>query len=340
MATLSLFAKLGLDKTGFDAGMKGASKQVEKFGRDIKSTIAGAFTFAAVRQYIGGMVEAANRIKDFSEQSGFTTDEVQKLDDALKSSGLSFDTFNSALNRMPLAKRAELMEKMSQVMAGMKVDWKDVADIFDLLGTKAGKFEVLFKNLSEQGPIKLFRPEDLEAIDRMDESLRRMKTELQAATAKPLAEALDAFRGVMRWAQDEGNWSGKVMRPTRKGLLQHVREAMGESVEAGEKSKAGRQIDWATAMEHMLMSGQGPGQAPGPGLFDILNKTIEFASHTAKFLPNRTRTIDSDPFQRIGAVTGASARANTENLLRDVKSEIANMRRELQSKGILVRGTD
>lgn len=79
MATLSLLAKLSLDKTGFDSGLASANKLVTKFGTDMQKQIGRAFGAAAFIAFARGVVETGKEIDELAAKLRVTGEEAQKI---------------------------------------------------------------------------------------------------------------------------------------------------------------------------------------------------------------------------------------------------------------------
>lgn len=106
MSKLNVWAHLGLNKTGFDAGMDSAGKKVSKFGGDLKSGLAGAFGAAAVLSFVRSTIDAAEAVGDLRDRLGTTTENAQDFALAAKLGGMDVDGF------------AVKMEKLRTFMAG------------------------------------------------------------------------------------------------------------------------------------------------------------------------------------------------------------------------------
>jgi hypothetical protein len=91
MPILSLLAKLGLDKTGFDTGLDAAGKKVTAFAGNLKSTLGSAFgaaaVTAAITQLTRSSIDFAANTVDVSEKLNITTREAQNYSLAAKLAG-------------------------------------------------------------------------------------------------------------------------------------------------------------------------------------------------------------------------------------------------------------
>lgn len=103
-----LTATLGLDKTGFDAGMAAAGKQVNKFGDDLKRSLAGAFGAAAVSVFVKQAIDFADRIKDLSDQTEISTSALQAMEYAAGQSGTTLESLVVAIKKIGQARNEAL----------------------------------------------------------------------------------------------------------------------------------------------------------------------------------------------------------------------------------------
>lgn len=117
---MNLFARLGLDGSGFIRGLASAKSAAGKFSgdlvggwsKDIGSKLVGAFGFAAV---VGSVIELGRRtiaygdkVGDLSDQLGIATEDVQRLTIAGGKNGIEFETIAKALTRIGQARQKAL----------------------------------------------------------------------------------------------------------------------------------------------------------------------------------------------------------------------------------------
>ena len=79
MAILSLIAKLGLDGSTFETGLKRAKSLTDKFRSSVGAQLGAAMSVAAVTAFAAKVVQTADAIGDLSEQLNISTDDVQRL---------------------------------------------------------------------------------------------------------------------------------------------------------------------------------------------------------------------------------------------------------------------
>lgn len=359
MALLSFIAKLGLDKTGFDAGLKSAGKQVSGFGKDLKSQLAGAFTFAAAASFARDIATTVNRIKDLSEQFAVTTDEVQKMDFALKQSGLQFedlgvalatigrqrreaaegdketlDTFKKfgiTLNDLqnPEKRNIDLLMQLSASTRAANMTAADQVKLLDLIGPKALKLSNVLSELSKIDPPEMFSAEDIDRIDKMTKAVERLKLELQVMVSKATLPFVENF--------------AKAFGAIRERGLKGVPEAMsrlnplsiGPNI-AMDRARAKAGADATGAAEASIQIGKFMaglfGGRGGGVMFDEKQKD-------KKLVKEATSSIQSDQFGRIGAFTGQAANTAIQ-IARQHLRETEQIKSALVRNGILIRGTD
>jgi len=336
MADLRLTARLGLDKTGFDAGMTKATNQVMSFGAGLAAQLAGAFSVAAMAQYLNGLTDTVTRIKDLSEQYGVTAGEVQKADFALKQSGLRFEDLSSALTALgrhrrdaaegneellktfdrfgitlenlndPALRTFDILQKIAAAQKEGNLTAQEQVALMDLLGPRAAK---LVNILSDLGTTKIDVISD-DAIQRIDAAvkyLERFKQKLDQIAATKLAQVLQlasflpGLGGRERLAEEFAEAIAGGLRPA------------GNAAEAGLANMAGHKP-----------------KEPG-NLWDIA---------AAKTTTAKPAGIQSDQFGRIGAFTGSAAQSAQVQVMRRQLTVLELMRQDFISRGILIRGTD
>jgi hypothetical protein len=108
MPSLSLFARLGLDATSFNVGLKRASSQTKAFSHEfnshLKSMVAGAFGVAAIEEAIRRSVEYASKVRDTAAANTISTDAVQEFGFAAKQTSARLEDFTTSLKRLAVAR--------------------------------------------------------------------------------------------------------------------------------------------------------------------------------------------------------------------------------------------
>jgi hypothetical protein len=87
MGFLNLVAKLSLNASGFQLGMKRAESQAKIFAKELKSEFAAAFGSAALLAFSKKIIDTADHLVDLSAELGTNTKELQEWIYAAKKSG-------------------------------------------------------------------------------------------------------------------------------------------------------------------------------------------------------------------------------------------------------------
>ena len=243
MAIFSFLAKLGLDTTDFQTGIKraqssasglgkGISESLKRENDSIKGALAGMFTVSAAKSYFGDLKNIVDEIKDMSELLGVSTDEVQRLQKASAEAGQNFGSVVTAFQRIEQM-RAQAMtgdKRASGIFALLGIDpskgsgieilkaaidassrgAQENAAAFELVGKKVTGLKLTMEELQRLGPIKLIDQEQLDAIDsaikKQEEAIRQMKiagAPLMATLAQGATGVLNMFNSQNRERQNE-----------------------------------------------------------------------------------------------------------------------------------------
>ena len=243
MAIFSFLAKLGLDTTDFQAGVKRAQSSATGLGKgiadslkrendSIKGALAGMFTVSAARSYFGDLKNIVDEIKDMSELLGVSTDEVQRLQKASAEAGQNFGSVVTAFQRIEQM-RAQAMtgdKRASGIFGLLGIDpskgtgidilkaaidassrgAQENAAAFELVGKKVTGLKLIVEELQRLGPIKLIDESQLDAIDsaikRQEEAMRQLKiagAPFMATLAQGATGVLNMFSAQNRARQEE-----------------------------------------------------------------------------------------------------------------------------------------
>jgi phage-related protein len=282
MALLSLVAKLGLDKTGFEQGLSKAGKQASQFGSSLKTTLAGAFGATAMIAFAKGIADTTGRIKDLSEQFGVTTDDVQNIDYAMKQSGMSFEDFGAAMNKLgparreaalgneelaatfakfgvsaedlqnPLLSNKDILMKVAEAMRGTNVTAADQAAIMDLLGPKAAKLANVLAGLDGFQAPSLFSEDDIAMIDQMSKEFELFYRDLQISGVETGKFLMDTFNDVYTFittlfGELASKW--KDIFTFKVDVVTAVSDAVNKAMDEAGQQAAQRDEDRANAKE-------------------------------------------------------------------------------------------
>lgn len=107
MGLLSLVARLGLDATGFNSGLKRSQSAAERFGRNVNSSIkgylAGAFAVGVVGRNFFEQISKAGEFRKQAQALGISTEELQKYKYAADQTNASYDGLLRANQRFAQA---------------------------------------------------------------------------------------------------------------------------------------------------------------------------------------------------------------------------------------------
>ena len=104
MAIFSLIAKLGLDGTNFESGLKRSQSMAKGIGRDISGTLAGIFAVDKLAQFGIQAIETAGKLQDLSNQLGVSAEFLQEMKFAADLGGAGLDEVASSLEKITLAR--------------------------------------------------------------------------------------------------------------------------------------------------------------------------------------------------------------------------------------------
>ena len=108
MAFLSIMARLGMDATGFQAGIKQAESASSGLSKSLnsklKGAIAGAFGTAAIAGMTAKLIEQVKAIKLTSDRLGISTTSLQQFEKAATLTGSSLDEVTGFIEKMNSAR--------------------------------------------------------------------------------------------------------------------------------------------------------------------------------------------------------------------------------------------
>jgi len=101
-------AKLALDASGFDRGLKSAQASVTSFAKQAGSALAGAFAFTKIIQGFSTAIEKADQLQDIAEKFGVSASKLQLLGNAASVFGSGIEQVSAGLNKLSLAQQKAL----------------------------------------------------------------------------------------------------------------------------------------------------------------------------------------------------------------------------------------
>ena len=213
---------LGLKTEGFQGAQQAVNGFTDRAHHELgqlKTAIAGYFTFEAAKELVNAVREMATRWAEVAEQTGMSTTEVQKWDAAAKKVGLtvedmarSFDTLlesrSKALKPGGAAEFYKLQalglsrEEIEAANTGSKMA-RAVGEHYDsskreaaveMFGARrAGKTIAAFKSMAEGGgDVSTMDEKSVEEMKQASIRMERAMTEFKVASA-PLVVALFRF---------------------------------------------------------------------------------------------------------------------------------------------------
>lgn len=134
MGILSMLFKIGVDATKFEMDLKRVQSLGEKFGNSFKSAVTSklgqALGVGAVVAFAKSVMDAADQVKDLSEQLNITTNDVQRLQILSSETGIKFDQFASILEKTAKARIEATSGDESQIRR-MKALGASMSDLTD-----------------------------------------------------------------------------------------------------------------------------------------------------------------------------------------------------------------
>lgn len=190
MAILSLLAKLGLDKTGFDNGLKAAVDDVKSFGKQFAGSFGAAAAAAALAATVRGAVQYADSMQELSERlettiklsqewalaaklngedASFVASNFQKMEKAINLANLGDASSIRSLTALGLSMRdiktidvESAMRRASQAINEVGGEADKSAAFLDLFGKSASKMKVVSQDLGTASSLSGIFPTDAE----------------------------------------------------------------------------------------------------------------------------------------------------------------------------------
>lgn len=202
--------KIGIENSGFERGLAAMRGQITSWKDDIKSTIAGAFTFGAAFSFFNNLREEAGRINDLAARFNQTRQSIQQVSNVAKVSGTDIEQLASILEKMSLsaAEGADAFAKVGINAADfvaadyqgrilmLATAWEQTsgsiqkqADLMDLLGAKgADILPLLSKSVAglkeEFAAVPTMADDAVQSIARLNDSLETFHTKVQVGMSR------------------------------------------------------------------------------------------------------------------------------------------------------------
>jgi len=208
MAIFSLIAKLGLDGSAYESGLKRASSMTDKFRSTVGAQLGSALSVAAIGSFVSKVIDTVDAIGDLSEQLNISTDDVQRLQVLASETGVSFESMAKSITAVGQERlkaieeggkareyfealgfsvaelndksisNIDLISRMGQAHKDAGSSAQTQAAMIAILGEKAFKAAGAMAKIKEMGPINLITKEQIDSVgklaDRMDEIKRNI----------------------------------------------------------------------------------------------------------------------------------------------------------------------
>lgn len=108
MSIFNIFAKLSLNTSAFEAGMKRAESAGVTLGKTLSKYFTAGYLGTSMLMLGRNVMSAAEQIKNLTSQTGLSTTQVQELQRAAEDGGVAFEKLATVLDKVRKAKEAAL----------------------------------------------------------------------------------------------------------------------------------------------------------------------------------------------------------------------------------------
>ncbi len=235
MSIFNIFARLSLNTSQFEAGMKRAEGAAAGFGRTLGRYISAGAVGIGLASLGSSVTRTAVEIKNLSDQTGLTTTQVQELQSAAENTGVSLQTLTGVLEKIKRLKAdaldgdgraADLFNRLG-VNANQSAyeilkqigHAKDLSAVYELAGEKSSKLLASVRGISELGPLELISESQIERLEQADRTLNRMGRGAKVFFAGVIDRMLAPFDSAGFVARRLKNrfWPGKPATTTTAG---------------------------------------------------------------------------------------------------------------------------
>lgn len=204
MTFFNLIAKLGLDSSSFDAGMKRAESSASKLGGVLKSRLAGAFSIGAAVAITKQALNDAGRIVDLADAYNMTTKQVQILMEAAAENGVELENLTqitvkllearqramkgdegaiNAFARMGVSVKRlndeqlsnfDLLKEIGSASSARNDSLQSQADLLELVGNKSAKAAEAIRQLHNTEPLIIVPDDQLRKLDKIGDKFTQI----------------------------------------------------------------------------------------------------------------------------------------------------------------------
>lgn len=208
---LKLLAKLGLDKTGFDAGIDSAGKKAQKFGADLKTRLAGGFGAAAFVALARETIAYGDQLEELATRLNTTTQAAQEYALAAKMGGADteffagkwallqremanadtaknpFEVFGLGIEQLRQMNPDQVLRVMAAHIDRVGYSAKEAGAFMDIFGRGGGKMANVLKDLkSAKSMTAIFTDEEIAHLQRADDILVKLGNNAKVWFARAL----------------------------------------------------------------------------------------------------------------------------------------------------------
>lgn len=230
----NLMARLGLDTTGFKAGLKNAESALGSF----TGTLGAAVSVAGLQQATRAVTEYGAKIYDLGERFGVSTTTIQQFGNAAEKNGSSLEGMTMGFNKLEISQSRALEGSQKQIdaFANLGITMQDLrtlspeqlmlklgkssmdaADMVALLGKTALQLRPVLRGLAD-GSIDLGVAMDKGMIKKLKEADTLYKTlweHIRVYGAEVLVGIADDFKNLATIVTSsiEGMWKVITGKP-------------------------------------------------------------------------------------------------------------------------------
>lgn len=367
MPRLTLEAVLGLNKTGFDAGISSAEKQVRKFGEGMKSTLSNFLTTGAIISFVKNLIDSTSRLNDLSSKIGVNSEALQQFAYAAKQTGANIEDVATAFRFLSKA-RAEALQNPNgehgQVFGAMGIDAaelraknletlfrkiaetvrttdfgaSEMAMVEKILGRGAGELIPMFKQgledlATEARKVGAVMNDDIVmAIDDIGDSIQSLTDALKTTLAPAVKFVADQLTNVYDFMDAAvGNVGAIIGTIAGGGTIQEARDAGREHIFSIMERREQRE-----QQREQRLQRRREGKPEQPEL-DRIKKDFEFTPTQTESVKKAatTASITASRLGQIGAFTGAGALQNSGQM--QMVERLSRIHDALIRQGIIVR---
>lgn len=260
MAIFSLLAKLGLDGTAFESGLKRSQSLAKGIGREISGTLASVFTVDKLAQFGMEAVNTAGKLQDLSTQLGVSAEFLQEMKFAAEMGGASLEEVSGALQKITIARGKALggdqglLDAFARFgISAQEIKSAKIEEIFLKIGKAfegdANPQNLLapFRELAGRGAGSLI-PAMADGLSEAADQAQRLGLVMSSQVIQTLDEANDRVEIMNKtMVAGMGSLTANVIEPLFRRL-----EAIGSSIQTfGTMVFSGRQIAGKSVVDNL-----------------------------------------------------------------------------------------